>query len=250
MFDLSIIDTIQIGLTLGLAYGLQSLIGFGGGLLALPVLLGLGYSLPQSIQISAIGSLFQSLYCSYSLRSHIDWQAVRVPMVSRLVCLCLGVYVLTFVADFDQALLKQWVGVAILVFTLFTYFIKPIQKDRVPLQYGVLAGSLSGFISGLVGMGGPPLVFWVLSHKWGANAMKVGMFAVFGPSSLFQIILNILVFKSEVLPVAISAVLSIPIQILGILIGLKLSKKIDQNQLRKMMLCVLILIGMKAILRW
>ncbi len=250
MFEISIIDTIQIGLTLGLAYGMQSLIGFGGGLLGLPVLLELGYSLPQSIQISAVGSLFQSLYCSYSLRSHIDWQAVRVPMVSRLVCLCLGVYVLTFVADFDQALLKQWVGVAILVFTLFTYFIKPIPKERVPTEYGVLAGTLSGFLTGIVGMGGPPLVFWVLSHKWGSNVMKVTMFAICIPSSIFQIILNILVFKSEVISVGISALLSTPIQILGITIGLKLSKKINQNQLRKMMLCVLILIGLKAVLRW
>ncbi len=146
----------------------QGSIGFGCGLLAIPVFALLDPDLVP-------GPIFVSnavLTSSTALRERhdIDWSAVRWGTVGRLPGTVVGSLVLARVTDTSLQVL-----VAIVILVVVALSVGPL---KIPSNAAALvgAGGLSGFGSTSVGIGGPPMAL-VLRNRTGPQFRStMGMF--------------------------------------------------------------------------
>ena len=112
---MSIDQYALVGLALVLGSGLQSAIGFGGALVAVPIMLLTGVPAPQAIIMSYMGSLVQAGWGWYRHRDAVPWRATLPMFFLRLATLPLGIWLLVIFVRTDPDRIKQLVGVILLV---------------------------------------------------------------------------------------------------------------------------------------
>jgi uncharacterized membrane protein YfcA len=243
------IEIAKIGTILCLGSMIQSSSGFGFGLFALPLLLFMGFALPESVIIIVIGSAMQKIAAISQLWKAADWKGQAPYMAVGLASLPLGVYCLYQVSLLSQPFIKQIIGALILVLLLLQWRGVIKSKEKVPRMWGYTAGFFSGFLNGLANIGGPPLVLWILAHQWSNEKMRVTPIAfsiVFVP---FQLLFMALAFGSRFWSPCLKAILLTPLVLLGTWIGLKIGEKISKEHLRIYMRLLLLFIAASAIIR-
>ncbi len=135
---------------------ISSITGFGGMLL----FFGLGSFLLPDVKVllflSAISGWFKVLTSAYLFRADIQWPIVRRTLLYGFPFTAVGAYLNGFISS---RLFQLLIGAFILLFLLSRSF-PPHRRPRLTLQSPALAPSLGvwGFISGLVGAGGPIIV--------------------------------------------------------------------------------------------
>jgi len=241
-------DIIQVGLVMSISYGFQSAVGFGGGLLSIPLLLSMGYSLPMVVEMVVVASLLQSSLSAYKLRDHINFSSVKIPAITRVVGLFFGVALLYQIQSFDKALLRQIVGYAVLGLTALQIFSKNRSKEELSFSWTVFLSFGSGLCLGTVGLGGPLLVLWAMSHDWSWEKTRGTLFAIYIPSKIVSIILGPITFGKPVFYAAQVTFLAAPLILAGIPIGLWVAKKMSTQVLHKVAYSTLIFVGLKAAL--
>jgi uncharacterized membrane protein YfcA len=122
-------------------------------------------------------------------------------------------------------------------------------SDRIPAVWGYLAGFFSGFLNGLANIGGPPLVLWVLAHRWENNRMRATPIAFSLIYVPFQIALMVMVFGDRIGDPLLMAALLSPAVLLGTGLGLAAGRHISRAHLRTYMRILLLAIACFSILR-
>jgi uncharacterized membrane protein YfcA len=246
---MDIVEILKIGSVMIFGSIIQSSSGFGFGLFAVPLFLFMGFTLPETVIIVVIGSAVQKIAAVSYLWKAADWRGQAPYIAVGLVTLPLGVYCLYQVSFLSQPEVKQIIGVLILLLLLLQWKGLIKSRERVAPAWGYIAGFFSGFLNGLANIGGPPLVLWILAHRWSNEKMRVTPIAfsiVFVP---FQILFMGLMFGSMLWPPLLKAVLLIPTVLLGSWIGLKIGEKISKEFLRVYMRLLLLFIALSAIVR-
>ena len=166
-------------LTIGIFVGfyVQTVIGFAGSLIALPILL-FAMELPDAISYISIFYLFSSVFLITKEWKNIDKQIILKLALASIVGVTLGVLVLTFS---KPLLLKKGLGVFILLYVAYVF----IGKRKIDLNKGGIFsfGVLGGFFSGVFSTGGPLYVmcvenshclyslFFFLLNFWGSELL-------------------------------------------------------------------------------
>jgi uncharacterized membrane protein YfcA len=166
-----------------LASLVQTAVGFGAGLVAIPLLVWLGLPLPGAI--AAMYGLV-AVHTTYNLWRHRRAGHGPLPLrdalrmsLSRWAFLPLGVWLLdTRIADSADAA-KRAVGAALIGSLLLRRLLRPVPRPRVSWGWTLVAGSTSGVLAGLVGMGGPPLVIHALAHDWPQERFRSYLWLLF-----------------------------------------------------------------------
>ena len=161
-----------LGVVLMSASMLQSVTGFGFGLFAVPSLIWLGLSLPEAIAVSLSSVLVQTLHGTVHLRKEVKWRAVATSTVVRCLFLPVGVFTLLQMTVLTPEQVKQVVGGILLIAVIAQWVLRVEARERLHPGLDLLAFSASGFTSGLCGMGGPPLVLWVMSKPWNGTQTR------------------------------------------------------------------------------
>ena len=246
---MDIVEIIKIGSIMILGSVIQSSSGFGFGLFAVPLLLLMGFNLPETVIIVVIGSAIQKITAVTQLWQSADWKGQAPYMAVGLASLPLGIYCMYQVTFLGQAAVKQIIGAVILLLLLLQWKGVIKSSERVPAIWGYLAGFFSGLLNGLANIGGPPLVLWILAHRWSNEKMRVTPIAfslVFVP---IQVILMMVVFGSTLVQPLIKVILLTPTVLLGTWIGLKIGGKISREHLRIYMKLLLLFIAVSAVLK-
>ena len=159
-----------------------------------------------------------------------------------------GIFLLRFLADQGERSVKLVVGsvLCILVATAVIGKFKPVEK--LHWGWGVLACSASGLLAGLVGMGGPPLVFWTLMHDWTVAKTRGFLFAVFVICRPLQLVLLYGAFGPQILHTVGLAVLLMPAVFAGAALGLPLGNRLSKPVLRMIVYAVLATIGLSSVI--
>lgn len=247
---MDIVEIIKIGIVMILGSIIQSSSGFGFGLFAIPLFLFLGFSLPEAVIIVVIGSAIQKIYAVTELWKAVDWKEVSPYIVVGLVSLPLGVFSMYSISSLSQASVKQVVGFCVFLLLILQWkgVLRP--KEKIRRFWGFLAGFFSGFFNGLANIGGPPLVLWILAHRWPNEKMRaipIVFSLVFVP---FQVSFMFILFGSSILLTPMFKVaLSTPFILLGTWIGLKIGGKFSKEHLRIYMGLLLLLIAVTSILQ-
>ena len=238
--------TPWLGITVVLSVGIfvQSAAGFAAGLLSIPSLLYLGHSIPEASTALLVATIPQNIFGVYSLRRAINPRRLVLPGATRLAFFPLGLMALAFIEQtFPIIRIRQFVGGVVLTVTLLTVFYRPTPRERLSAVWAWLAFPLSGFLQGLVGMGGPPMVFWVSAHNWSTQQIRGFLFSMYLISLGPAIVMLFWFFGDRVVEPAIAAFLSIPILLLATWIGLRFGNWLGRDRLRRVTLALLMVMG-------
>lgn len=232
--SLGVFLILVIGIFLG--FFIQTVIGFAGALVALPILL-LIMSLQDAIAYLALFYLYSSVILISK-----EWKNINKTIITRLIIatvfgVSLGIWVLQYG---KPLVLKKILGIFILVYVLYTIFMKDKLTANPKLEF--VFGLAGGFFSGLFSTGGPLYVMVVRNSVIDMKVFRATMFGVLGLITLTRVpilyvqgILNFTHFYYSIL--------LIPAFLLSIYFGKKMYSRLNENTLRRIVLSLLFVSG-------
>jgi hypothetical protein len=234
--------TIILILTLGIFVGfyVQTVVGFAGSLMALPILL-LGMDLPNAIAYISIFYLFSSAFLITKEWHNIDKTIILKLAITSVIGVILGIVVLTFS---KPIVLKKALGVFILIYVAYVSF----GKKKVELNKGgiISFGVLAGFFSGVFSTGGPLYVMCIENTVREVKAFRATMIGVLG-----------LVTITRVPALAVSGILNFnhlkmslivfPVFLFAQFLGKRTFKKIDEKAFKRFLMILLCISGLLLI---
>lgn len=226
---------------------IQSSSGFGFGLFAIPILLFFGFDLESTVIMVVIGSAIQKVSAINSLKEHLDWKEMAPFVFTGLAALPLGIYAMFKVSGMDQAVVKQVIGGVVLFMLAMRWKGTIKSREIVPKIWGYIAGFFSGLLNGFANIGGPPLVLWILAHRWPNKKMRGTIIAFSLIYVPFQVLLMLFTFGSTLLNPMLKAVILTPTILAGTWIGLKIGEKISKKHLEIYMQVLLVFIAISSV---
>ena len=239
----------QWPLMLILCFGIfvQSAAGFAAGLLIVPSLLWCGYLIPESQTSLLVATIPQNLWGVWAFRDSISVRQVAYPGILRLLFLPLGVWVLGLLEAFPMVILRQLVGGVVFVVTLAIMLFRPAPQAQIHPVWTLVAFPLSGFLQGLVGIGGPAMVFWVQAHDWGTKQSRAFLFSMYLISIAPGLLILYLFFGDRIIAPALVASALIPLLLVVTYLGLHVGTWMGRRRLRRLTLFLLLLMGISGL---
>jgi uncharacterized membrane protein YfcA len=240
-------SVVALALILCLGTSIQSAAGFAAGLVIIPALLWSGYGIPAAQCAVMVATFPQNAWGVWALRDSIPFrQAIGFGIV-RILFLPLGVWGVWTIDALPTETIRQIVGGVVLIVTLSIMVVRPQPRPRVHPCWAALAFPLSGLLQGLVGMGGPPMVFWIQAHDWSDRRMRGFLFAVFLIGSLPSITLLYLVFGDRIVGPGLLTAALIPVLLVATYAGMRVGNWLGRDRLRSVTLWLLILMGLSGL---
>lgn len=246
MFPLATFMTLAIVLALGTF--IQSASGFAAGLFIMSTLVWLGYPIPEAQIALLIATIPQNIWGVWSFRQSIDAKQLVWPAIGRLGCLPLGIATLWWMDTLPPIRIKQVVGGLLLVITLTIVFLRVSPRQQLPWFWSWLAFPASGFLQGLVGMGGPAMVLWVQAHDWDTRRSRGFLFAMYLVSLFPALAMISWTFGRRVGPAALMAVALMPVLLAVTHYGLRAGTWLGRKRLRRLTISLLVLVATMSLL--
>ena len=237
---------LLVGAILFLGSLLQTLVGFGAGLLGIPLLMFAGFPPVQAVAIVTVSSIMQSAVGAYQLRGAIELRDTKRPVVIRLMMLPVGACLFWLLGQQSQQVVKQSIGLVLLVIVLVHWQLKVQPSASLHRGWEWFAFSASGFLLGFCGMGGPVLGLWAVAHDWHPQRSRGFMFVVMLGGNVPLALIHAGLFGTLAGWGLAWGCLGIPWVFLGTYVGILMGSRVSRQRLRSMMLWVLALVGIQA----
>jgi len=159
---------------IGLAFFIESAIGFGGGLVAIPLL---GLLMPLSVAVPLV-SVFQFCVGLLILRIYkdIDWRLVVRFMPGVLLGTIAGFYSLK---HFNEDYVRIFLALFVLSYLLYRHKTRATIKLPDSLSIAGLFSIAGGWIMGLIGTGGPLYVIYFQSFARSPRSFRASLIFAF-----------------------------------------------------------------------
>lgn len=233
---------ILIGLVVFFAALIQGLMGFGGALIAMPLLVAL-------IDIQTATPLFAVVGTLATLLNAIRWREHSTPrdLVRLIIPAAIGIpFGILLLARADQAVVTGILGVILIAYAIYNLMGWIMPPLRHP-GWALLAGFSSGVLSGAFNTGGPPVIVYATAKQWSADRFRGNLQAYFLVISLILIIAH--GATGHLTPdVWRMALLAVPALLLGQFVGVRLCRYVDARLFRKLVLVFLLLLGGQLLL--
>ncbi|KUO50350.1 MAG: hypothetical protein APF76_11625 [Desulfitibacter sp. BRH_c19] len=231
-------------LAIVLAASTQALAGFGFVMMAAPFLI-IIFDPKTAVGLTLILSFSSVIVLLYSFKKDVNWQLVKQLLKGSLIGLPLGLIVFyTITVD----TLKALVSIAIVVISLLNLTNYEVNLDKSQEKWKVIVGGISGFLSGSVGMSGPPVILLMNNldmKKEEFRATILGYFAIMHPASFVPMILMGAIPLENIR----YAIVLAPFILVGMFIGRQLFKKVSEELFKKIVLVLLILVATYSFIR-
>ena len=236
-------DWFVLAIVLSFGIFVQSAAGFAAGLLIVPTLLWAGFSIPEAQVSLLVATIPQNIWGVYQFRDQIDLQRIAFPAGLRLFWLPVGMFILVSMERLPTETLRQIVGGVLLVMAF-----RPQPRETLHVGWGILAFSMSGFLQGLVGMGGPAMVLWVQAHHWGTKQTRGFLFTMYLISLAPAIFSLWYFFGDRVVGPGLTATILIPWLLWITSLGLRAGTWLGRERLRRVTLVLLLMMGLAGLL--
>lgn len=240
------LPSLLLILTLGIF--IQASAGFAAGLITIPLLIWTGYGIPEAQIALLVATIPQNLSGVWAFRHHVAVRDLVFPASLRLAALPVGAYLLIRMEALPQATINQVVGAVVFLVTLVIILMRPQPRESLSIGWAWLAFSSSGFLQGLVGMGGPMMVLWIQAHDWDTRKTRAFLFSMYLVSILPAMGILYLLFGDRIVAAGVSTLLLIPWLLAVTWAGLHLGTWLGRQRLRVLTLALLLLIGLAGML--
>lgn len=220
----------------------QGVSGFGFALVAMPILSGLT-SIQTAAPLVALITLTNNLLLCLYYRQSFDRNVVKNLLLGAVLGIPIGFLVLDYL---PTTLMLIALGAIIVAYSLYSLVspVMPVLKSKL-WAYG--AGFLSGILLASFNLSGPPIVLYGSSQRWSQDRFKGNL------SSFFWISVAIVVvghgFQHRIsADIVRQFFLAAPSLVLGLFLGVILSKKFDPTIFRKVVTILLSIVGVRLII--
>ena len=219
----------------------QTVAGFGLGLISLPLLipiLGIRTAAPivALVNLIAIALIFVKYRRAFHLRD------IKPLMIAASFGIPLGVFAVKII---PETYTLTALGILILSYALYAYFTPKVPQIRHALwAYGL--GFISGVCGGAYNSSGPASVLYAHSQNWNPDAFRSNLQAYFIFNSVLINIAHLLSgnVKATILH---GFLLSVPGILLGLPLGFYLSRRLNADRFRTLVLALLGIMGLRLI---
>lgn len=232
---------ILVFLIVFLAVFVQSSIGFGLALVSMPLmvaLLGIEISAPLVALVAGVAEVF--ILIRY--REAFNLRVVSQLIIASVIAIPLGVYAL---GNIDAAVVTTILGVILIAYALYALF-SPHLPELSHRGWAYGFGFVAGLLSGAYNTPGPPVIIFGNCRGWPPNEFKGNLQGFFLVNSFVVVAVHGVSgnYNSDVWSYFL---LAIPGLILGLISGFLLSKRINAELFRKIVLVILIFLGVQLI---
>jgi uncharacterized membrane protein YfcA len=211
--------------------------GWGGAMVSMPFLTIL-YGPVEALVIMIIGALLVAAYLFPTAARIADWRRMTPILIAMAVCVPIGNLLLFALEPNLIRRIIGWliVGASILILSGWRY------RGPQGAGAGAATGVISGLINGFVGLGGPPLVIYMLALKQSAAVQRAN-------TLVFMAITSVLILGSTFIGGGVTlensflGMLTAPFQIAGGWLGARLFLKLPAELFKKFSLVALIVLG-------
>ena len=202
---------------------LQGLAGFGGALLAMPIVL--LYSDPKwAAPVVVLCYTLNRIPALFVLRKDLMWNHSLFLIAASLPGAFLGTLLLK---RMEPGLIMKFLGTVLILFSVYK-IAAPELKLAFSRIWALPTGFLSGLLGGAFGTDGPPVVVYAALKPWEKEKV-VGMLQSFFLFANF-IIIGSYGYHGLLTPSVLKvALVAVPFAVLGILLGLRMNRRISQR---------------------
>jgi uncharacterized membrane protein YfcA len=217
--------------------------GFGFGLVAVSLLSGI-LPLKQASVMLVLASLSMNVYILFRLRKNFSLERVNWMLASTIIGVPLGIWLLI---QADESLLKRLLGFVLLLTVVQGVIPALKKKPWHPVWLGVPCGLFSGALSGAFATGGPPAVAYMQSQQFDRFRYAAGVQVPLAIAAVVRLLCLVAtgLFSRELL--AFSA-MGVVCAIAGAWLGLHVLKRLPDQAVRKVVLAMLLILGIKFML--
>ena len=162
------------GLIFFLAGFIQGLTGFGGGLVAIPLLCMI-MDVKVAVPLSILSGLVITTTMAYELRRLLDWRKILPLLIGSIPGVFVGTVLLK---QADPVVINRILGLFLICISGLNLTIKP-KPINPPVIWGYVAGFFSGGITASVGAGGPPAIIYTTLNDWKKDEIKATLTGFF-----------------------------------------------------------------------
>jgi len=228
-------------LTIFLAGTIQGLTAYGFVLVSVPILI---IFLPPKVVVPLVvmHRLLISLVILYKTRKWVDLKRIWPLLITSLTGLPLGIYLLIVL---DVSILKVLIGALIIPFAIafLIGFKRQIKSEKLALAP---LGFISGVLLGSTGLSAPPVALFFANQGMEKQNFRANLMAhaVVLTSAAVPTFMLGGIITTEVIQYTIWF---LPALILGAIIGIKLSRKVDEKLFRNIILTIITVAGLFSI---
>ena len=245
---MELLDILAVGVVIGFAALIQSAVGFGFLLFATPLILWIGFPLPAVVTLVSTCSTVQAALGAQHLRASVPWRLTVTATVIRLIAVVIGLFLLTKIVKLDVNYIKLVVGSIVGLIVIAKLLLQPQPVEKLHWGWAGFTFVVSGLLSGICGIGGPPLVLWAIAQNWATNKVRAFLFAVLAISTPIQIILLGLTFGVELFKYVVIGIAFFPVAYLGYAVGLPIGDRMRKRRHRLIADIILLLVAASTML--
>lgn len=250
-------DLVLYAIVLSLATAIQSIVGFGLALFAVPLLILAGLPLLPSVFVVLTISFVSALLGLRRLSEDFDLKRSAIASIYRVLGVVPGYGTAIYTAKASPATLKAAIGFAVGLGVIAQARKltgrTEVDPDLAPEPSKAAAPWAflgSGYLMGWLGMGGPPLIFWLLSGREDPKKSRSFLYGVYAFTIPFQLALMAYHTTSTATLALPILALAIPTCIVVSMLALRVGDKLDVDRLQWLSLGLLTLLALKALIDW
>jgi len=233
---------MAIALVVFVAAAVQGVMGFGGALVAMPLLVtlvGVQTATPAFAIIGTVATLLNAI----RWRAHVTLGDLAQLVVPAALGIPIGVF---FLARVDASIVTRALGVILIVYAAYNlagWSVPPLHGR----SWAFAAGFSSGILSGAFNTGGPPVIVYADARGWTAERFRGNLQTYFVLTSVFLLASHALTghFTPTVWR---TALIGLPALLVGQLLGVRLCRYINPDVFRRLVLVFLLLLGARLII--
>lgn len=223
-----------------IAAGVATLAGFGSSTLLIPIAI-MFMPLRQAVFLVACFHLFNNIFKVKAFYSDIDKRTALLFGIPSIVMSFTGA-ILISVLPTDNV--KMAIAGFLLVFSMYSWF-KPNFKIKNSMSNAIVGGTSSGFLAGLIGMGGAIRGMFLMSF-----GLTKSVYA--GTSAAIALVIDCARVPTYIFTGAVgekTGFLLIPFLLISAYFGVRIGKeyldRIDQKTFKKIVLVALFVVALK-----
>lgn len=226
-----------VALIIFVAVFIQSSIGFGLGLVAMPLLVAL-LGIQIAAPLVAMVALLAEAVILIRYRQSITLRVVSQLTVAALLGIPIGIYTVRTV---DAGFVTTALGLLVIGYALYA-LLSPTLPQLASRAWAYVFGFVAGILSGAYNTGGPPVIIYGNCRGWPPDEFKSNLQGFFLVNSV--VVITVHALSGNITPaVGQNLLFALPGMILGLVGGFFLSPHINPILFRKLVLVLLLILG-------
>ena len=221
----------------------RGIVGFGAGMIIVTSLAIIYDPITGVIMLSLL-DIPSAIQLGPSIYRHTRWKVIFILLLSALPSIPLGVWVLSVS---EPELMRRLISLFVLAFAILNATGWQIRKTPNLVTH-LFVGGLSGFLTGVAALGGPPIILFFLSLRYPKEVFRSSTLTFLILSSFFALIFY---FGNDLITLRHFYIflLATPIYLISMWFGTSIFKRVSERKFRHIAVFIIMIIALVGIFK-